>query len=122
MCKGKSVTPIFGKMDEGTDEIASLLYLIFLDKIVDGSPDDYQMARSLFANPVVFYQTILKHDKKNRHDIIKRAHIRYNDDDSISVKDKMVSLINRATRLKDQESQGQEDSGTSKISESNSDF
>lgn len=65
-------TTIFGVMSPNTHKVAKLLYLYFLDYIVDGNEEDYPPARSLFSNPMAFYNKYF-----GNPDEMERANKRY---------------------------------------------
>ena len=70
-------------MDEATQTKANLLYLYFLDMIVDGNEEEYPVARSLFANPEKFYEVFFDSEgEKSVFSNMPRAHTRFNLDDS----------------------------------------
>ncbi len=55
-CCGNQSSEIFGEMTKETRKKAKLLYLYFLDYIVDGNNEEYPAARSLFSNPIAFHE------------------------------------------------------------------
>lgn len=51
-CEEKKV---FGRMDSETYAMAEFMYMLFQDKLNDGGFDNYQIARTMFANPEDYY-------------------------------------------------------------------
>ena len=117
-CSNNQNSRIFGEMDKETLKIANLLYLYFLDYIVDGNEEEYPHARSLFSNPIAFHSKFFGES----HDIV-RANVRYSNEKEDTFKKRIKSIVHPSMGHLQPCDQGHNDHGDDvDVSKTDSDF